>query len=142
MNLEEIKILVLRIVSIHEKKLRFVIVGGINTVVGLSAYPLLFIALSPIGFGYIQILFISQIPCITFSFVTNKYFVFKTKGNLKKEYIKFSVFYMLIFIINLIFLPILVEILRINPIISQTLFVALIMVTSFFWHNLITFKSI
>ena len=128
--------------SDHEKKIRFLIAGGVNTLVGFLVYPLLYLALSPVGFGYIQILLAAQIPCITFSFATNKYFVFRTKGNLKKEYLKFTVFYAVILLINLIFLPILVEIFGVSPIISQTLFVALTIVTSFFWHNFITFKPI
>ncbi|OIN00904.1 GtrA family protein [Polynucleobacter sp. QLW-P1DATA-2] len=125
-----------------KKKYVFLIAGGVNTLVGFLVYPLLYLALSPVGFGYIQILLAAQIPCITFSFATNKYFVFRTKGNLKKEYLKFTVFYAVILLINLIFLPILVEIFGVSPIISQTLFVALTIVTSFFWHNFITFKPI
>jgi len=138
----KIKFLILKMASDHEKKIRFLIAGGVNTLVGFLVYPLLYLALSPIGFGYIQILLAAQIPCITFSFATNKYFVFRTKGNLKKEYLKFIVFYAVILLINLIFLPILVEIFGVSPIISQTLFVALTIVTSFFWHNFITFKPI
>lgn len=138
----KIKFLILKMASDHEKKIRFLIAGGVNTLVGFLVYPLLYLALSPVGFGYIQILLAAQIPCITFSFATNKYFVFRTKGNLKKEYLKFTVFYAVILLINLIFLPILVEIFGVSPIISQTLFVALTIVTSFFWHNFITFKPI
>lgn len=128
-------------VSGHEKKLRFLIAGGVNTIVGLSVYPLLYIALEPLGIGYFQVLILSQFPSITFSFITNKYFVFRTKGNLKREYIKFFTFYGFYFLLNLICLPLLVEVLKINPIISQTLFAIAIIMTSYFWHNAVTFKS-
>lgn len=140
MNFEKIKWQLLSLKTKHEKKLRFLIVGSINTMVGLSVYPILYVVFSPVGFGYIQVLLLAQIPCITFSFITNKYFVFRTKGNLTKEYAKFSIFHMTLLLINLIFLPTLVEVLRINPIVSQTLFVILVIVTSFIWHNSITFK--
>ena len=124
----------------HEKKLRFLIAGAINTAVGLAVYPLLYWGLVPFGLGYLQILVLAQLVCITFSFASNKYYVFKTKGNLKAEYIKFFAFHGFYFALNLICLPILVEKLRINPIISQTIFAVAVIVTSYFWHNAVTFK--
>jgi len=124
----------------HNKKLRFLIAGVVNTLVGLSVYPILYFFLAPIGYGYIKVLLLAQIICITFSFISNKYFVFKTKGNLKKEYVKFFIFYGLYFLLNLLCLPFLVEVMKINPIISQTLFSVAIIASSYFWHNFITFK--
>lgn len=124
----------------HEKKLRFLIAGGLNTVIGLSVYPILYYFLEPLGVGYIQVLLLAQIICITFSFISNKYFVFKTKGNIKKEYAKFFMFYGLYLVLNLICLPFLVEAIQISPIISQTFFSIAIIISSYFWHNFITFK--
>jgi putative flippase GtrA len=97
--------------------------------------------LKPFGIGYIKALIFSQIICITFSFISNKYFVFKTKGNIKKEYPKFFAFYGIYFVLNLLCLPAMVEVLNMNPMIAQTLFSIAIVVSSYFWHNTITFKS-
>jgi putative flippase GtrA len=99
------------------------------------------VLLTPFGVGYIEALIFSQIICITFSFVSNKYLVFKTKGNVKKEYPKFFAFYGIYFLINLLCLPVMVEVLNMNPMIAQTLFSIAIVASSYFWHNLITFKS-
>lgn len=98
--------------------------------------------LRPFGVGYVKALIFSQIICITFSFVSNKYFVFKTKGNIKKEYPKFFAFYGIYFLLNLLCLPVMVEMLNMNPIVAQTLLSIAIIVSSYFWHNTITFKSI
>ena len=125
----------------HEKKVRFLIAGCVNTLVGLSVYPILFILLKPIGFGYMEVLFLAQLICITFSFISNKYFVFKTKGNIKKEYVKFFMFYGFYLAVNVICLPVMVEVIKITPIVAQTLFSIAIIVTSYFWHNFITFKQ-
>jgi len=125
----------------HNKKLRFLIAGGVNTLVGLSIYPILYLILEPIGIGYIKILLLAQVITITFSFITSKYFVFKTKGNSHKEYIKFFIFYGFYGALNLLCLPFFVEVLKITPIISQALFSIAIIVTSYFWHNFITFKQ-
>ena len=129
------------LIARHEKKLRFLVAGGVNTLVGLSVYPLLYLWLEPMGIGYIAILFIASIISVSFSFFSNKYFVFKTKGNTGKEYFKFFLFYGFYFSLNLICLPILVEFFKISPIISQALFSILIIATSYFWHNFITFKK-
>jgi putative flippase GtrA len=125
----------------HQKKFRYLIAGIINTVVGLAMYPALYLTLNPIGIGYIEVLVVAQLLCVTFSFVSNKYFVFKTQGNLKNEYIKFFSFHGLYFAVNLIALPTLVEILKLNPMIAQTFFSIFIIVTSYFWHNAVTFKA-
>jgi len=116
-------------------------VGGVNTAIGLAVYPILYVLLSPFGVGYVKALIFSQIICITFSFISNKYLVFKTKGNVKKEYPKFFAFYGIYFMINLLCLPVMVEVLNMNPMIAQTLFSIAIVASSYFWHNLITFKS-
>lgn len=129
------------LIARHEKKLRFLIAGGVNTLVGLSVYPLLYLWSEPTGMGYLAILFIASIISVSFSFASNKYFVFKTKGNAGTEYIKFFSFYGFYFLLNLICLPIFVEFLKISPIISQTSFSILIIATSYFWHNFITFKK-
>lgn len=124
----------------HQKKFRFLLAGIVNTAVGLAIYPALYLALHPNGLGYVEILVFAQVICVTFSFISNKYFVFKSKGNLSDEYIKFFTFHGIYFFINLLVLPVLVEFMKFNPMIAQTIFSILIIVTSYFWHNLITFK--
>lgn len=105
-------------------------------------YPILYLLLNPLGIGYIEVLIFSQIICITFSFVSNKYFVFQTKGNIKREYPKFFAFYGIYFVLNLICLPAMVELFAVNPMIAQTLFSIAIIASSYYWHSTITFKSI
>ena len=128
------------LIRVHEKKIRFLIAGGVNTLVGLSVYPALFVFLNPFGFGYMKVLLVSQVISITFSFITNKFFVFRTKGEVTKEYIKFFMFYGFYLTLNLIFLPIFVDVLYLTPIVAQTIFSMAVIVTSYFWHNLVTFK--
>ena len=125
--------------SIHGKKVRYLMAGGLNTAVGLGMYPFLYIAIGK-HFGYMGILVISQIICVTFSFFVNKFFVFRTKGNISAEYLKFFTFHLAYLILNILGLPIMVELLDMNPIIAQTIFAMCIAITSYFWHNIITFK--
>lgn len=122
-------------------KVRFILAGIINTVFGLSAYPILYYSLVKFNLHYLVILFISQVICITFSYVTNKVFVFKTTGNLWSEYIKFSSFYLSYFLVNLVALPFMVEILKMNPILAQILFTFVVVISSYFWHSKISFAT-
>lgn len=125
----------------HHKKFRFLLAGAFNTAIGLALYPALYLALRPLGIGYIWVLVIAQIICVSISFISNKYFVFKTQGNVKLESLKFFIFHSFYLVINLIVLPIMVEIIKLNPIFAQTFFSIFIITTSYFWHNHITFKK-
>ena len=122
-------------------KVRFILAGIINTVFGLSAYPILYYSLAKFNLHYLVILFISQVICITFSYATNKIFVFKTRGNFVSEYVKFSSFYLSYFLVNLLALPFMVEVLKINPIFSQIIFTFFVVISSFFWHSKISFAT-
>lgn len=125
----------------HQKKFRFLLAGAVNTAIGLALYPILYLVLNPFGITYIWVLVMAQIICVSISFITNKYFVFQTRGNLRLEYFKFFMFHGFYFAVNLIVLPIMVEVLKLNPIIAQTVFSIFIITTSYFWHNHITFKK-
>ena len=131
----------IRIANRHQTKIRFLLAGALNTTIGLAAYPLLYLFSAPLKLHYLFILVISQIFCVSFSFFTNKYMVFRTSGNHFNELAKFLTIHIFYFIINLAVLPALVELAGLNPMLAQTLFAGFIIVTSYFWHSRITFTS-
>ncbi len=73
---------------IDKKLLKFGLVGVLNTVVG---YLINFVALNVFNLGYWVSVLLNYIPTSILSFVLNKYFTFKSKGNIKKEAVKFAV---------------------------------------------------
>lgn len=125
----------------NKLKTKFLVAGGINTLFGLGLFPLVYILFKSYNFHYLIILCISQSICIIFSYMTNKFFVFQTKGNYLNEFFKFSSFYVIYFLLNLFTLPIMVELLKMGPILSQALFSILIIVSSFFWHSKLSFSK-
>lgn len=125
----------------QRKETKFIVVGGLNTAIGLIVYPILYFALIPLGFGYIGILAISQVICTTFSFSMHKTYVFRAKGNIFFEYIRFIWFHAFYLGINFIALPVVVEWAGINPVIGQTVFTVVVAISSYFWHNKITFSK-
>ena len=131
----------LRLVDRHQTKFRFLLVGALNTVVGLAVYPALYFFVTPLRSHYLTILSISQVLCVTFSFLTTKFMVFRTSGNYLREFGKFGTFHLSIFIINLAALPVLVEFAGMNPVWAQMLFTILVISSSYFWHSNITFSA-
>lgn len=118
----------------------FLVVGGLNTAVGLLAYPFLYWVVGGTKNAYIGILFISQIGCILFSFLSNKWLVFKTKGNYLKEFGKFGFFHGVIFLVNLLALPFMVENFSLSPPIAQVFFSIFVILTSYTWYKFVAFK--
>lgn len=125
----------------HETKLRFLVAGGLNTVFGLSIFPALMWTLGPMGWNYIEVLILCQVVSVCFAYGTNKLLVFKTSGNYLAEFLKFSSFYIMNFVINIAILPILVEFLRLSPVVAQTIFVVVVVCTSYLWHSRFTFRT-
>ncbi len=136
-NIENIRVWVLR----HQTKARFLMVGGFNTMLGLSLFPLLYWILIPCGLHYLEIWFVSQTICICTAFLTNKFWVFRTSGNYKQEFVKFASFHLTILLVNFMALPLLVNLFEINPVIAQTIFALCVIVSSYFWYSQITFKK-
>lgn len=125
----------------HTLKVRFLLVGGCNTLLGIVLFPILYALLIPLQHHYNVLLLLSQIICISNSYLTNKYFVFKTKGINLEEYLRFTFYYNLVFVLNLIILPILVKKTQQSPAEIQLALNVLIAVGSYFWHTHLTFKQ-
>lgn len=130
-----------RLADRHQTKVRFLVAGAFNTALGLGVYPALYFLMTPLRLHYLTILAISQVVCVTFAFLTNKFLVFRTSGNYLREYGKFITFHLSYFLVNLAVLPALVEFAGMNPVWAQTLFAVLVIVSSYFWHSRITFDS-
>jgi len=130
-----------RMIGEHDTKVRFLAAGAFNTAFGLAAFPVLYFLLVSFSFHYLVILTISQIICISVAFLTNKYLVFRTAGNHLGEYVRFILFHLSYFLVNVAALPFLVEVIGMNPVWAQTMFAVLVIVSSYFWHSRITFRS-
>jgi putative flippase GtrA len=120
-------------------KVRFLLAGALNTAVGLAAYPVLFFLLAPLKLHYMVVLGITQVTCVAFSYLTNKFLVFRTVGNYLRESGKFALFHLSYFLVNLVALPVLVEVIGMSPVWGQTLFAVAVIITSYFWHSNVTF---
>ncbi len=102
----------------HEEKIKYVVIGVWNTLVGYLTFIALYYLLLN-RFNYLIILVFSNIISITNSYLCYKFFVFKTKGNYFNEYMRFYLVYGVSFLANMILMPVFVEIAGIKPIPAQ-----------------------
>jgi putative flippase GtrA len=122
------------------RPLRFLVAGAANTAFGLAIYPLLLWSSDALHRHYLLALGIAQAISLCFAFATYKLGVFKTRGNIAREFGSFSSFYLFNYAANWAALPLLVELAGLPPVLAQLGFTAVLIVGSWFWHNHITFR--
>lgn len=130
-----------KILNSGGQRLRFLIAGGTNTVFGIAIYPLLLWSAPTLQTHYLIALAIAQAISLCFAFFTYKLGVFRTRGNIAREFGTFSSFYLVNYALNWMALPLLVEGGSIDPIVAQMAFTLVVMIGSYFWHSRLTFKS-
>lgn len=123
------------------RPLRYVLAGGMNTLFGLSIFPLIRWAVPFLHTHYQVALLVAQVISLCFAYGSYKLTVFRTRGgNVAREMGAFSVFYIIAAAVNWVALPLLVERLGLGPNIAQTGFSVLLMISSYFWHSRLTFR--
>ncbi|MCG2840503.1 GtrA family protein [Sandaracinobacter sp. RS1-74] len=121
------------------RPLRFLLAGGVNTLFGLGVYPLL-LAVAP-ALHYLVALGVAQMLSLCFAFTTHKLFVFRSRGNILREFLAFSSFYLSTYAANWLALPLLVEVAGLKPVVAQFCFAIPVVVGSYFWHSRVSFRS-
>jgi len=129
------------IIAIDEKKKKYLITGLINTLfgyfIGILNYILFY---KLIGIFFLSLL--NNTLSITFSFLTYKYFVFKTENKFfLKEYLKSYIVYGLAFIVGTFFLWTTLELLKLNIFIAQFVTISFTVLFSYIGNNYFTFNK-
>lgn len=75
-----------------DRRFRYLAAGGVNTAFGYLATVALYYSMEAY-LHFIGIMILANIICISFSFITYKIFVFRTKGNWLAEYLRCYVVY-------------------------------------------------
>ena len=126
---------------------RYLLVGVWNTLFGYGLYALLTYLLTPlIPYAYMAAALLGTVVCITVSFLGYKIFVFRTKGNFLREYLRSYVVYGTSTLVNLVLLPVLVAVLNLyveppvySPYIAGAILTVGTVVVSFIGHQRYTF---
>lgn len=124
-----------------DQKVRFLIVGGVNTAVGYGSFTLLYVlALSNVRFGYLVGLVLSYAIAISLAFVLYRRFVFRVTGRVVRDLVAFVGVYLVSIVTNVILLPVLVEVVGMAPLLAQAIALGVTTLISFFGHREVSFR--
>lgn len=133
------------------QKLRYLLVGGFNTVFAYSILAILLWIYGKINlsanFNFNKeiianfALFTQYILCVNVSFITMKYYVFQSKGNWKKEFIKAWSVYLFLYLINAPILTFLMVILNLHALVAQAIYLIFSTVITYILHKYYSFRK-
>ncbi len=128
--------------------LRYLIVGGWNTAFGYAAFAgLNYLLTGVIPYPYMAANVLANVISITVAYFGYKVFVFKTKGNYLREYLRTYLVYGASCLVSLAMLPVCVALVRhvvhnpvLAPYIAQAMVVPVIVAMSYFGHKKFSFR--
>jgi putative flippase GtrA len=124
---------------VRRREFAFLVVGGINTAVGLGAFLLLYDVWGG-RLHYMGALVLAYAVGIAVAFVLHRRFVFKVEGNVLLDLVRFTGVQCVSLGLNAVLLPLLVEGLAMPVPPAQVLALAVVVVGSYFGHLLISFR--
>lgn len=119
---------------------RFLIVGGFNTLFGLLVFYALDYLIGT-HLGYLTVLVLTYVVILIPSYVLHRTLVFKSSGHVVHEFFKFCTVYIVPFLANFIALPILVSIVGLDPSVAQTIIVIFSTAVSYIGHRYFSFSN-
>lgn len=121
-----------------DDKIRFMIIGFINAV---NSYIIFAIALFLIGKEHYQLCVTLQWTVSSvFSYLTQKFFVFCTRGNYIKEYIKCCTTWFVSYLLNVVVLELLVRFAIKNVYVSQMLSIMIVSIATYILFKYFAFR--
>ncbi len=119
------------------KGIRFLFVGGINTIVGYGSYAILLF----FKINYLLANTLSTIIGVINSYIWNRNFTFKSEKNKKEELPKFIFVYLISYLVGLLVLYLLVTKLSLNKYIAGIINIFITTCISWFGHKYFSFKG-
>lgn len=106
--------------------IRYAVVGFANTLVGIGAFPLIFILLEPFSDSLTLKLLLSYIVTGLVSYFSQRTIVFRSSAHLLSSVFRFVILQVAILGLNTLALPGLIALSGLHPIVGQLLLVPLI----------------
>jgi putative flippase GtrA len=124
---------------VSDQRTAFLIVGGINTLVGLGCFAIAHLLWGD-AIGYMGSLVVAYAVAILCAFVLHRRFVFRVQGHVLKDLARFTVVNLSVLGINAVLLPLLVEVFRLPVLPAQVIATFVSVCLSFFAHRSFSFR--
>ena len=128
----------IRGLPISQEQLRYLVAGGYNTAFGYGLFAALQLAFGD-HVHYLAILSFSHAASVLSAFIVYRRFVFRVEGRFILDGLRFSLVYLVVFLVNVATLPILVEGAGLSVLLAQALVVGGTVIASYFAHRRFTF---
>lgn len=125
---------------VKDQRIAFLIVGGMNTVIGTAWFWLFDHLFRDLRLGYMVALLCAHVAAVITAFILYRRFVFRVRGHLWLDLFRFELVNLAALGINTVSLPLLVEGFDMVPIVAQLLITTVTALISFFGHKLISFR--
>ncbi len=131
---------------LRDQRVAFLVVGAINTLVGFGIFAACSLTVGhdidqQFGkvAGSLVTLGITHVLAVLFAFVMHRRFVFRVRGHVVRDLVRFESVYLTALAINAVALPVLVE-LGMSRIPAQAIITAATTLVSYFGHRHFTFR--
>lgn len=120
------------------EKVRFLMVGGVNTVVGYLLFVLFYWLL---GTDFYLAAYVASYAVALFSgYAFQRLLVFRVKGQILLDFLRYTTVQLGAFTANILLLPLFVEIFKLDPLLAQAIILFITVVGSYFAHRYFSFR--
>lgn len=123
---------------LNNEKATFVFVGGLNTVICYLLFVLFYKLWGPDA--YLQAYVTSYAISLVVGYTLQRILVFKVKGHILLDFVRYTLVQLVSFAVNLILLPLSVETFSLNPLLAQALILVVTVIGSYFAHRYFSFR--
>lgn len=120
------------------EKLRFLLVGGFNTVFSYTIFAFLY---EVIKLDYNIALALQYVITVNVSVLTMRYYVFRSCGDFMKEFCKAWGVYIFLYFFNAAVLNFFVIVLELYPLLAQALYLVISTIITFIMHKYLSFRK-
>lgn len=120
------------------ERVRFLVVGAYNTLFGYAAFAVLYTWLHE-TMHYLAIAVIGQVIAVINAFFAHRILVFRARGNLLADFVRFNITTLGSTAIGLAGLAVLVDLGGVHPLLAQGIVLAVTVVITYVAHKLYTF---
>lgn len=122
-----------------DQRVLFLIAGAFNTAFAFVVFALLEVTIGH-ATGYLTVLLVAHVLGVLEAFCVYRWMVFKVRGNVLQDLVRFESVYLVALAVNAALLPLCVELVRMPVLLAQATIVVVTSLISFFGHRSFSFR--